>query len=418
MRLNASKLFFMVSLCLAAFGYGVGTVQYRLFPFDVLQDANRAWQALTTTALDKEEKSDDGYAASLRESTVRQYSELAGNELIFVAGGEDYLEEHSAGNGCLAWIMDRRGKVRHVWHYDPELFAELKKVATVPGKSPRIYPVGMHLYADGGVLACFHGSPTFPYGIGLARFDRDSKLIWKRELHNHHWFSVAADGRIYALTMRAVDSPQAVGRTRYSIASGDGKILQEAVMILDADGNVLDEIPILEAVIESGWSGLLATAGVTEARDDDHYVISGGDPTHANDVQLVDSELAAAHPWLSPGDLLLSLRNLNALGILDPQTRRFKWMSAGATVMQHSPRFYENGVLVFDSLGGVIKKSLRGSGLFTVPGLMKLKVVKKPATKSREGVNPFTGEKMTFKAKPASKKVRALPLKSLKGFVN
>jgi DNA-binding protein HU-beta len=73
---------------------------------------------------------------------------------------------------------------------------------------------------------------------------------------------------------------------------------------------------------------------------------------------------------------------------------------------------------VFDSLGGVIKKSLRGNGLFTIPGLMKLKVVKKPATKAREGVNPFTGEKMTFKAKPASKKVRVLPLKSLKAMVN
>jgi DNA-binding protein HU-beta len=73
---------------------------------------------------------------------------------------------------------------------------------------------------------------------------------------------------------------------------------------------------------------------------------------------------------------------------------------------------------VFDSLSGVIKKSLRSSGLFTVPGLMKLKVVKKPATKAREGVNPFTGEKMTFKAKPASKKVRVLPLKNLKAMVN
>lgn len=73
---------------------------------------------------------------------------------------------------------------------------------------------------------------------------------------------------------------------------------------------------------------------------------------------------------------------------------------------------------VFDSLSGVIKKSLRGSGLFTMPGLLKMKVVKKPATKAREGVNPFTGEKMTFKAKPASKKVRVMPLKNLKGFVN
>ena len=73
---------------------------------------------------------------------------------------------------------------------------------------------------------------------------------------------------------------------------------------------------------------------------------------------------------------------------------------------------------VFDSLNVLIKKSLRAHGLFTLPGLLKMKVVKKPATKAREGVNPFTGDKMMFKAKPASKKVRAMPLKSLKTMVN
>lgn len=73
---------------------------------------------------------------------------------------------------------------------------------------------------------------------------------------------------------------------------------------------------------------------------------------------------------------------------------------------------------VFDSLSGVIKKSLKSNGLFTMPGLLKMKVVKKPATKAREGINPFTGEKMMFKAKPASKKVRVMPLKSLKAMVN
>jgi nucleoid DNA-binding protein len=73
---------------------------------------------------------------------------------------------------------------------------------------------------------------------------------------------------------------------------------------------------------------------------------------------------------------------------------------------------------VFDSLQGVIKKSLRSAGLFTMPGLLKMKVVKKPATQAREGINPFTKEKVMFKAKPASKKVRVLPLKGLKSLVN
>ena len=74
---------------------------------------------------------------------------------------------------------------------------------------------------------------------------------------------------------------------------------------------------------------------------------------------------------------------------------------------------------VFDSMAGLIKKDLgnKGPGLFTIPGLIKVKVIKKPATKARMGVNPFTGQEMMFKAKPARKVVKAQPLKALKQMV-
>ena len=73
---------------------------------------------------------------------------------------------------------------------------------------------------------------------------------------------------------------------------------------------------------------------------------------------------------------------------------------------------------VFEVLNGIVTKCLKQNGVVTLPGLAKMKVVKKPATKAREGINPFTGEKMTFKAKPASKKVRILPVTALKDAVN
>ncbi|HET7307239.1 MAG TPA: HU family DNA-binding protein [Gammaproteobacteria bacterium] len=71
---------------------------------------------------------------------------------------------------------------------------------------------------------------------------------------------------------------------------------------------------------------------------------------------------------------------------------------------------------VFDALNGLIKKNVgrRGPGVFALPGLMKIKVVKKPATKARKGTNPFTGEPTVFKAKPARKAVKVQPLKGLK----
>ena len=74
---------------------------------------------------------------------------------------------------------------------------------------------------------------------------------------------------------------------------------------------------------------------------------------------------------------------------------------------------------VFEGLSEVIKKQLgsRGPGEFVLPGLLKLKAVKKPATKDRPGKNPFTGEAMTIKGKPASKKIRATALKALKDLI-
>lgn len=69
---------------------------------------------------------------------------------------------------------------------------------------------------------------------------------------------------------------------------------------------------------------------------------------------------------------------------------------------------------LFDGLAAIIKRDLKKHGVFTVPGLMKIKVVKKPATKARKGINPFTGEPATFKAKPARKVVKVQPLKGLK----
>ena len=75
---------------------------------------------------------------------------------------------------------------------------------------------------------------------------------------------------------------------------------------------------------------------------------------------------------------------------------------------------------VMDELSSVIHRHLKkrgGAGTCTLPGLMKIKTVRKPATKARKGINPFTGEETTFKAKPARTVVKVTPLKGLKEMV-
>jgi len=75
---------------------------------------------------------------------------------------------------------------------------------------------------------------------------------------------------------------------------------------------------------------------------------------------------------------------------------------------------------VMDELETLIERSIkkRSVGEFTLPGLMKITTVKKPARKARKGINPFTGEATVFKAKPASTAVKVRPLKKMKEFAS
>jgi nucleoid DNA-binding protein len=74
---------------------------------------------------------------------------------------------------------------------------------------------------------------------------------------------------------------------------------------------------------------------------------------------------------------------------------------------------------VFDGLAAVLAADLgkKGPGVVQVPGLMKVVVKRLPARKAREGINPFTKEKTTFKAKPARNVVKVRALRALKAMV-
>lgn len=74
---------------------------------------------------------------------------------------------------------------------------------------------------------------------------------------------------------------------------------------------------------------------------------------------------------------------------------------------------------VIDNLATLIERHIakNGAGEFVMPGLFKVTCVKKPATKARKGTNPFTGEEVMFKAKPARTVLKIRPLKKMKEMV-
>lgn len=87
-----------------------------------------------------------------------------------------------------------------------------------------------------------------------------------------------------------------------------------------------------------------------------------------------------------------------------------------STISEHTLLKRKEVADVFDGIIKLIELHLKkgGPGEFNLPGVLKCRVVRKPATKARKGVNPFTGEEMMFKAKPARNVVKIRPLKKLK----
>ena len=76
-------------------------------------------------------------------------------------------------------------------------------------------------------------------------------------------------------------------------------------------------------------------------------------------------------------------------------------------------------IAVFDELAALVATNIgkKGPGVFVVPGLAKIKVIRKPATKERKGINPFTKEEQVFKAKPARNVVKIQAVKAVKDMV-
>lgn len=106
-----------------------------------------------------------------------------------------------------------------------------------------------------------------------------------------------------------------------------------------------------------------------------------------------------------------------------PATKKVKAISERYNKTQILNQIAENTELskkqvqsVLDELSDIVEGHVkkRAVGEFVLPGLLKIVTVKKPATKARKGINPFTGEETVFKAKPASTAVKIRPLKKLK----
>ena len=338
---------FAVSLLLLAYGVGVATAMFQLPPYGLFARAQRAIGALQKVERNKEPPHFIRYLAPGDTARIVRAAAAPDANLILMTGGFYYRTDICPKVGCIAWIMTRDGKVLHRWSYDPKaLFGEgdFKGFSGFPGAF-NVFVQGADMDRDGNLVVTFQGRNVFPYEVGIAKFDKDGRLLWKRINRAHHWPTTGPDGRIYTPVARIVPPGDNIAGMPRPSNCRAGRVDDEGVAVLDPAGRTLATFWMSEVVRASDRKALTYTV-----RDD-------CDPFHVNGIDLVNDAAAKELRTLGiadakPGDLAVSLRSSSTLVFMDGATGRIKHIVYGPMVDQHSPAALPDGeFLIFDDIG-------------------------------------------------------------------
>ena len=224
-----------------------------------------------------------------------------------------------------ALLMDMQGRTVHHWALP----------ASKIWRGPKLDRKGAHyfrrayLLEDGGLLVIFEG-------LGIAKIDVDSKVLWatpaegKEGPVGHHDVEVQPNGDLLALT-----------RTPRIIPWLNPKklILDDFITLYSGDGEKKFEISLAEAFGRSDYRKVLL--GNKRKK---------GDIFHSNSIHMLDGSVAHVNPSFDPGNVLISIRHLNMLAVLDPGQRKIVWASRGTFKLQHDAAVLANGnILLFDN---------------------------------------------------------------------
>ncbi len=205
-----------------------------------------------------------------------------------------------------------------------------------PFADARIFWERAQIFPNGDLIASYITIGDTPYGYGMAKMDKHSKLLWIYDSNTHHDFYIDHhDGNIYTLTQSFISDPlPGLEKLPYPM-------LADAVAILSPEGREIKKIPLLEAFQGTPFELMLYHAG-----DWDQF--------HANSIEKLEPEMAAAFPMFKAGDILVSVRTMNALIVIDPDTGKVVWAREGAWKGQHAAHFLASGhILLFDNHGQV-----------------------------------------------------------------
>ncbi len=228
---------------------------------------------------------------------------------------------YCSGHAPEARLIAADGELLHRWHLP---YARIPDAPALDGRHQDCWR-RVRLRDDGSLLAIYGGR-------GMVAVNRDSRLLWHFPERVHHDLTLGPDGRVYTLTREQRLVPR---------LDSDQAVIDDFLVVLSPDGEPLERVSLLEALLDSSWANLVLS-----------IADRGGDLLHVNSLQLLDDSEGERHPAFAAGNLLLCARDLDLLLVLDPRRRRVVWAREGPWHEPHDPRLLPSGrILLFDNLG-------------------------------------------------------------------
>ena len=236
-----------------------------------------------------------------------------------------------------ASLIDMQGRVVHRWALpfssvwpDPPHISDPVEDGFVFWRAGYVYP-------NGDLLVIYVGEGDTPYGYGLVKMDKESRVVWKYAERVHHDLDIGQDGRIYTLIHRINrDGLEGVER----IAP---PFIEDLVVVLSPDGEELKRVSVAEALRDSPYR---ATFDLTP--------IGSGDLLHTNTVELVDRTVERPGLTFEEGQVIVSMRNIEVIAAIDLKSEAVTWALRGPWRWQHDPDLLADGnILIFDNLGHI-----------------------------------------------------------------
>ncbi len=264
--------------------------------------------------------------------------------------------------GAQIRLLSPDGSELHRWNAD--FFAiwpdadEVFSAVAVPKSENHYFIQGMSPLPDGSIVLNFGN-------LGAVRLDACSNLMWRSDRPTHHSVTPTAEGNFWIPGVIDADAtdpaylPTEVTATDIEtmLADSTSKAYNNSVVLFAPDGRVLKEFSVLEAVYDAGLEHAIY-ASMQEVL---------ADPLHVNDIELVTPALAARIDGVVPGDLLISIREMQMLAILDQEDGRLKWHQQGPFLRQHDPDITPEGFIeLFNNRSQTIRPGIETSQVMRI----------------------------------------------------